>query len=90
MTGGIGGSQYSGHEYNLLDKALKCDGIDIISVHGYMTQASQWSAYMPSLAKQANSAGKKLFVEEWGVGTGSSYDSIAKQAAVFNNAGVPW
>lgn len=29
-------------------------------------------------------------VEEWGVGTDSSYDSIATQAAVFNNAGVPW
>jgi mannan endo-1,4-beta-mannosidase len=33
-TGGIGGSQYYGHAYNLLDKALKCEPIDIMSVHG--------------------------------------------------------
>jgi len=29
-------------------------------------------------------------VEEWGVGTDSSDDDVAKQAAVFNDAGVPW
>lgn len=29
-------------------------------------------------------------IEEWGVGTDSSYDSVSKQAAVFNNAGIPW
>jgi len=55
-----------------------------------MTQASQWAAYVPKLADQAAAQGKKVMVEEWGVGTGSNYDSIAKQAAVFNNAGVPW
>lgn len=89
-TGGIGGSEYSGHEYNTIDKALQCSAIDILSLHGYMTQASQWAAYVPKLADQAAAQGKKVMVEEWGVGTGSSYDSIAKQAAVFNSAGVPW
>ncbi|TVY27169.1 putative mannan endo-1,4-beta-mannosidase F [Lachnellula hyalina] len=89
-TGGIGGSEYSGHEYNIIDKALKCSAIDILSLHGYMTQASQWAAYVPKLADQAAAQGKKVMVEEWGVGTGSNYDSVAKQAAVFNNAGVPW
>ncbi|TVY20786.1 Mannan endo-1,4-beta-mannosidase 1 [Lachnellula arida] len=89
-TGGIGGSEYSGHEYNTIDKALQCSAIDILSLHGYMTQASQWAAYVPKLADQAAAQGKKVMVEEWGVGTGSSYDSIAKQAAVFNDAGVPW
>jgi mannan endo-1,4-beta-mannosidase len=33
-TGGVGGSQYSGHEYNLLAKALHCPTLDIMSVHG--------------------------------------------------------
>ncbi|KAG4440554.1 hypothetical protein IFR05_003970 [Cadophora sp. M221] len=89
-TGGIGGSEYSGHEYNIIDKALYCSTIDILSVHGYMTQASQWAAYFPKLADQGASQGKHVMVEEWGVGTDSSYDSIATQAAVFNNAGVPW
>lgn len=54
-----------------------------------MTKASQWAAYVPSLANQAAAQGKKVVIEEWGVGTGD-YDSIATQAAVFNNAGVPW
>jgi mannan endo-1,4-beta-mannosidase len=63
-TGGIGASEYSGHEYNIIDKALKCSAIDIISVHGYMTQASQWAAYVPKLADQAAVQGKKVMVEE--------------------------
>ncbi|KAH7370824.1 glycoside hydrolase superfamily [Rhexocercosporidium sp. MPI-PUGE-AT-0058] len=89
-TGGIGGSEYSGHEYNIIDKALYCSAIDILSVHGYMTKASQWGAYFPKLADKGAAQGKHVMVEEWGVGTDASYDSIATQAAVFNNAGVPW
>src|SRR4051794_11408801 len=64
--------------------------IDILSVHGYMTKASQWGAYFPKLADKGAAQGKHVMVEEWGVGTDASYDSIATQAAVFNNAGVPW
>lgn len=89
-TGGIGGSQYDGHEYNLLSAALKCDAIDIMSVHGYMTKASQWQEFFPSLATQGAAAGKLVMVEEWGVGTGSGYDSPAVQSQVFDAAGVPW
>ncbi|CZR58020.1 uncharacterized protein PAC_07910 [Phialocephala subalpina] len=87
-TGGIGGSEYSGHEYNIINKSLYCSAIDILSVHGYMGQASQWAAYIPKLADQGAAQGKHVMVEEWGVGTDSSYDSIATQATVFNNAGV--
>lgn len=29
-------------------------------------------------------------IEEWGVGTNPSDDSVTAQAAIFNNAGVPW
>ncbi|XMA10362.1 hypothetical protein WAI453_003153 [Rhynchosporium graminicola] len=89
-TGGIGGSEYSGHELNIIDKALNCSAIDILAVHGYMTKASQWAAYIPKLADQGAAQGKLVMVEEWGVGNDSSYDSIAKQAAIFNDAGVPW
>lgn len=40
-TGGIGGSEVCcNREYNLLDKALYCDAIDIMSVHGYMSKVS--------------------------------------------------
>jgi mannan endo-1,4-beta-mannosidase len=89
-TGGVGGSQYDGHEYNLLSKALYCSATDIMSVHGYMYQASNWGEFIPSLAGQAAAQGKHLMIEEWGVGTSSSMDSIADQAAVFNDNGVPW
>ncbi len=55
-----------------------------------MTEAQQWGAYFPTLADQGAAQGKHVMVEEWGVGTDDSYESIATQAAVFNNAGVPW
>lgn len=48
-TGGIGGSEYSGHEYNTLPAALNCPAIDIISIHGYMSTAKQWTPYVPTL-----------------------------------------
>lgn len=88
-TGGIGGSEYSGNEYNIISKALYCSAVDILSVHSYFNQASQWEAYIPKLADQGAAQGKYVMVEEWGVGTDSSFDSIATLAAVFNNAGVP-
>tara|TARA_R110002060_G_scaffold44418_3_gene55815 strand:+ start:300 stop:671 length:372 start_codon:yes stop_codon:yes gene_type:complete len=55
-----------------------------------MTETQQWGAYFPKVADQGAAQGKHVMVEEWGVGTDDSYDSIATQAAVFNNAGVPW
>jgi mannan endo-1,4-beta-mannosidase len=90
-TGGIGGSEYCcDHEYNLVDKALYCSAIDILSVHGYMNTASSWSYFIPNLVNQAAAQSKHLMIEEWGVGTASNMDSIADQAAVFNDNGVPW
>jgi mannan endo-1,4-beta-mannosidase len=89
-TGSVGGSQYVGHEYNLLPRAMNCSYIDIISVHGYMDQASQWAYYFPRLLDQAEAVGKNIMVEEWVVDTTPEDDSVALQAQVFNNAGVPW
>ncbi|RDW58655.1 hypothetical protein BP6252_13131 [Coleophoma cylindrospora] len=89
-TGGIGGSQYAGHEYNLLQKALDCPAIDIMSVHGYMSTKLQWTPYIPELSDQAAAAGKLCMLEEWGVTTGSGVDSVEKQAALFNQYGIPW
>lgn len=43
--------------------------------------------YIPSLASKEL---RKENTVVGGVGTDASYDSIAKQAAVFNHAGVPW
>jgi hypothetical protein len=55
-----------------------------------MKKASDWSYFIPKLSDQAAAQGKHLMIEEWGVPTDSSYDSVAEQAAVFNGAGVPW
>lgn len=92
-TGGVGGSQYCcDHEFNLLDKALRCNAIDILSVHGYMSKASDWAYFITgdkSVLKQANAAGKHVMVEEWGVST-SYEDNFDKQVKVFNDGGIPW
>lgn len=43
-TGGIGGSHYCcDHQFNDLDRALRCEAFDIVSVHGYMSRASDWA-----------------------------------------------
>lgn len=89
-TGGIGGSEYSGHEYNLLPAALNCADIDIMSIHGYMSTETQWTPYVSALCEQSARSGKLCFIEEWGVGTGTGDDSVAVQAALFNEWGVPW
>ncbi|KAJ5899641.1 beta-1-3-mannanase [Penicillium taxi] len=92
-TGGIGGSQYCcDHEYNVLEKALYCDAIDIVSIHGYMSEASDWAYFVTgdaSVLKKANSTGKHVMIEEWGVST-SYEDSFDTQVKVFNDAGMPW
>ena len=89
-TGGVGGSEYCcDHEFNIISKVLYCAAIDIISVHGYMTSASQWAYFIPSLSQQAAAQNKLLMIEEWGV-TGSPAGQFAEQVAVLNGAGVPW
>lgn len=92
-TGGVGGSHYCcDHEFNTLQKALQCDAIDIISIHGYMSKASDWAYYITGdkeVLTPARAAGKNIMMEEWGVST-SSVDSFGAQVEVFNKAGVPW
>lgn len=92
-TGGIGGSQYCcNHEYNALPKALECDAIDIISIHGYMSAASDWAYFVTgdkSVLKEVNGTGKLAMVEEWDVKS-SSTDGFETQVQVFNDAGLPW
>ncbi|OCL09864.1 glycoside hydrolase family 5 protein [Glonium stellatum] len=92
-TGGIGGSEYCcNHEWNMLNKALYCDAIDIMSVHGYMSKATDWAYFIngsASVLNQANSAGKHVMVEEWGVST-SYQDDFNVQVSVFNDNGMPW
>lgn len=94
-TGGIGGSQYCcGHEFNALEKALRCDAIDIVSVHGYMGKAADWAYFITGGASildavEAAGTGKRVMLEEWGVAA-DSQDGFEAQVAVFNEAGVPW
>lgn len=92
-TGGVGGSHYCcDHEFNTLEKALQCDAIDIISIHGYMSKASDWAYYITGdreVLTPARAAGKNIMMEEWGVAT-SSVDNFNTQVQVFNDAGVPW
>ncbi|GME26543.1 putative beta- -mannanase protein [Neofusicoccum parvum] len=94
-TGGIGGSQYCcDHEFNALDKALRCEAIDIVSVHGYMSKAADWAYFITGDASildavDAAGTGKKVMIEEWGVAADSE-DGFEEQVAVFNDAGLYW
>jgi mannan endo-1,4-beta-mannosidase len=92
-TGGVGGSHYCcDHEFNTLEKALQCDAIDVISIHGYMSKASDWAYYITGdreVLTPARAAGKNIMIEEWGVST-NFVDTFNTQVQVFNNAGIPW
>ena len=87
LTGGTGGSEYQGHEYNIISKTLYCSAIDIITVHGYMSSVGGWSPYIPFLEQTAAVQGKHLLVEEWGVSGNGQFDP---EAANFNAYGIPW
>ena len=86
-TGGIGGDQSHGN--NFMSKALYCDAIDIMSIHGYVGTADFWTSFLPS--NEANSAaqGKLMMVEEWGVST-SDQDNFDAQAAAITAQGIPF
>jgi mannan endo-1,4-beta-mannosidase len=92
-TGGIGGSHYCcDHEFHTLEKAMQCDAIDITSMHGYMSKASDWAYYITGdreVLSSARAAGKNIMMEEWGVSV-DYQDSFDTQVLVFNDAGIPW
>jgi mannan endo-1,4-beta-mannosidase len=71
---------------------MQCDAIDILSVHGYMSKASDWAYYITGdreVLTAARAAGKNIMIEEWGVST-DFQDTFDTQVQVFNDAGVPW
>ncbi|KAF9631153.1 putative beta- -mannanase protein [Lasiodiplodia theobromae] len=94
-TGGIGGSQYCcEHEFNGLERALGCEAVDVVSVHGYMSKAEDWAYFITGDASilkavEAVDPGKEVVIEEWGVAADSE-DGFNTQVEVFNDAGVPW
>lgn len=94
-TGGIGGSQYCcEHEFNGLERAVGCEAVDIVSVHGYMSKAEDWAYFITGDASilkavEAVDPRKEVVIEEWGVAADSE-DGFDTQVEVFNDAGVPW
>ena len=87
-TGGIGGTQYSGHEPNIIPKALYFSAIDVPSVHGYQGSVDGLTPYIPLLEQQVVGQGKQLMVEEWGVAIADG--QFDAQVAFFNGKGIPW
>ena len=83
---------YSNHEFNTLEQAIQCDAIDIISMHGYVSKASDWAYYITGdkeVLSGVRAAGKNIMMEEWGVST-DFQDSFDTQTQISNDAGVPW
>jgi len=65
-----------------------CPGIDVVAIHDYN---DDWSNFMANAISQAQSAGKKLIAEEWGslVGSGRTAN-LQSNAQIVNGFGVPW
>ena len=82
--GGIGGSHYCcDDEFNSLPKALQCNAIDIIGMHGYNGKASDWASLHHRRCRGCDAC------EEWGVSV-DYQDGFDAQVKVFNDAGIPW
>ncbi|TVY71426.1 putative mannan endo-1,4-beta-mannosidase F [Lachnellula suecica] len=86
-TGGIGGDQ--SHNHNLISAALKCSSIDIMSIHGYIGDASTCTSLAPGWISTSASNNKLAHVEEWGVATSykSNFDA---QVSALNAQDIPW
>ncbi|KAI0379660.1 glycoside hydrolase family 5 protein [Hypomontagnella monticulosa] len=90
-TGGIGGD--ISHECTFIKAATSCAEIDLMAVHRYGgsegSNPNQWANSAKGWLQQ--SGGKLVFVEEWGVNTGSSNPKteLPAQANDLNKAGVP-
>ncbi|KAJ6449376.1 glycoside hydrolase family 5 protein [Mycena sanguinolenta] len=62
--------------------------INVVAIHDY---TDGYDSYMPSAVSQAQAAGKKLIIEEWGslIGSGRTAN-MQSNVAKINNYKVPW
>ncbi|KAJ6562737.1 glycoside hydrolase family 5 protein [Mycena vulgaris] len=65
-----------------------CPAVDVVAIHDY---TDGYDSYMPSAISQAQAAGKKLIVQEWGslVGSGRTAN-LNSNTQKINNYKVPW
>ncbi|KAJ7024988.1 glycoside hydrolase family 5 protein [Mycena alexandri] len=65
-----------------------CPAIDVVAIHDY---TDGYDSYIPSAISQAQAAGKKLIIEEWGslVGSGRTAN-LDSNVQKINNYKVPW
>jgi len=65
-----------------------CPDIDVVAIHDYN---DDWDNFMSSAVSEAQAAGKKLLVEEWGSLVGSGRDAnLQSNVQKINSYGVPW
>ncbi|XXG96871.1 hypothetical protein Hte_003162 [Hypoxylon texense] len=90
-TGGVGGD--ISHGCAFARAATRCAEVDLVAVHRYggrqASSPGQWSSGAGQWVDQAG--GKLVFVEEWGVDTGSSdpETELPAQAGDLNKVGMP-
>ncbi|KAJ7606952.1 hypothetical protein DFH06DRAFT_1018939, partial [Mycena polygramma] len=65
-----------------------CAGIDVVAIHDY---TDGYDSYLPSAISQAQAAGKKVIIEEWGslVGSGRTAN-LNSNVQKINSRKVPW
>ncbi|KAJ7112904.1 glycoside hydrolase superfamily [Mycena epipterygia] len=65
-----------------------CSGVDVVAVHDY---SLDFSSFMPKAISDAQAAGKKLLVEEWGsLNDANRAGNLAANIKAINALGVPW
>ncbi|KAI1097294.1 glycoside hydrolase family 5 protein [Jackrogersella minutella] len=90
-TGGVGGD--ISHDCTFMKAATQCAEVDLIAVHRYggsqSSNPGQWSGAAKQWVQEAG--GKLVFVEEWGVNTGSNNPKteLPAQANDINKVGLP-
>lgn len=90
-TGGVGGD--ISHNCNFMKKAMECDAIDLVAVHGYKgTEAKnpgEWAGNVDNWMSESN--GKLLYVEEFGTVEGDDQQTdFQGQADDITNGQIPW
>ncbi|KAJ7124336.1 hypothetical protein C8R44DRAFT_875387 [Mycena epipterygia] len=65
-----------------------CSGVDVVAVHDY---SLDFSSFMPKAISDAQAAGKKLLIEEWGsLNDANRAGNLAANIKAINALGVPW
>jgi len=77
---------------SLVDQNFQCEHINVVCLHSYSTSTSEFNSQLSSAKSKANSHGKRVILEEFGV-TGSDTSKANTLASLIDatiNNGIPF